>query len=388
MSKNFIFSMIIKRINMKYLIYVLIAIICNISYSQSLTLDKIEFKMTDNGLLTNKIPYGKPFIIYGNILINRYDTASIIQLKIKDVEKKEIIQSLEWNNKSIDKQFEFIIAPLEMDRKLEFSIAVYGPKYSLIEELTNNTLVSVKDFFSSNSFVNESDVDSIFKSEYAKLINNGAKIGYFKDGEFTLGFPLNIHITSAIHYMKNIFDGDNTITKLTQIQLKEIKPLLLNCDVYRASSYTYASTTERESIRFGTSIGTGLSFLSLGNKPQTIMISYTAIKYYIKPIDKSVPSQYYDWKDLNRLSILFGTVISPIKYRGSSLDEVLGIFPVLGLSIDMDKDRFTSLDFGLIMFDQKSLSDVDSKTRFHSAPFISLSIDLNIFNRLSVLIKK
>ncbi|MCX6222102.1 MAG: hypothetical protein NTZ69_14065 [Bacteroidia bacterium] len=189
---------------MKRLIITLIALIYIISFCQSQTLIRIEFKMTKNGLLTTKIPYGTPFIIYGNIAINKYDTASIIKLDIKDVATETNIQSLEWNNNGIDRQFEFIVSPLEMDRKLEFSLAIYGSKYSLIEELTTNTLASVKVFYNSNGYVNESDVDSIFKSELSKLIYNGAKIGYFKGEEFVVGFLYDAHYVSAMAYLREV----------------------------------------------------------------------------------------------------------------------------------------------------------------------------------------
>ncbi len=360
----------------------------------SQTPEEFEFKMANNGLMADKVPYGKRFIIKGNAKINQADTAEKIQLLIIDIKKSEnrksdsVVCNLSWNNKGLSSDFEFIVSPLKMNKKFNFILNVYEKFNPDYEDLTIKTIRKAKLFFddpNGSGTLKTTDINSIIKVTLKEMLNETNEISYFNNIGNEIDFIKNDEKVLK-DYLMEIFTGENDLTKLitdnkTDIESK-IRNILKPIASYQSEAYTHLTSTESERIRFGSTIGAGTTFLSIGYNTEIRPFSYMAVKYYILPVDKTIPSQFYNMKRLNRLSILFGASLGRIKYKGTELEQIFGVNPVLGLSFDFDKYRFTSLDFGVIFFEQKSLSSIDSKTNFRFAPFITLSLDFDVFNRI------
>ena len=141
-----------------------------------------------------------------------------------------------------------------------------------------------------------------------------------------------------------------------------------------------AGVSEKETIRFDAAAGAGFAFLNPFEDNETQVFSYLAVKYYLTDVDKRVLAPYLTDKWYRRFSILGGFKIGgDLKYKGQSMENVLGVNPVLGASYDIN--RFISVDLLTIFFKQPSVSPLESTSEVRAAPCLTISVNPDILNR-------
>jgi hypothetical protein len=151
----------------------------------------------------------------------------------------------------------------------------------------------------------------------------------------------------------------------------------------------YVPSTGYNAINIGTAYGVGLVGLNFPDlfppEPQPFartelnLITYLGAKFYFSQIDKArfVADPYPLFRD--RLSMLLGVrVTGELNYRGRNFQNVIGVQPVAGLSLDLN--RALCLDLGFIFFSEASLTPFNDIQRLRTAPFVGLSLDANAFN--------
>jgi len=157
----------------------------------------------------------------------------------------------------------------------------------------------------------------------------------------------------------------------------------------RLSSADYLPSTGYNAINIGTTYGVGLVGLNfpdpfdLPENPfdqvEPNLITYLAAKFYFNRIDRArfIDEPYPLFRD--RFSMLLGIrATGRLTYRGQEYGNVIGVQPVTGLCLDLNRNM--SLDLGLIFFSEPSLSPLEDTQRLRMAPFIGLSLDANAFN--------
>ncbi|MCB0852387.1 MAG: hypothetical protein KDD63_09205, partial [Bacteroidetes bacterium] len=147
-------------------------------------------------------------------------------------------------------------------------------------------------------------------------------------------------------------------------------------------------TTGYDAINIGTAYGVALVGLNFGTpnagetgftleNTEPEMISYVAAKFYLNPIDKSVPYPYPRFTD--KFAILAGIkATGDLNFKGQIQKNVFKVQPVLGLSYDLT--RAVSVEVGGIFFNEPSLSPFTAVERLRVAPFFGMSVDANAFN--------
>ena len=164
----------------------------------------------------------------------------------------------------------------------------------------------------------------------------------------------------------------------------------------RSPGANTAASTGFDAISVGTAYGVSVVGLNFGQpaagqtgfsleNTEPDMITYIGIKIYFSKIDKAlkVADPYPLFRD--RFSLLAGVkVTGDLNYKGRDLGNVIGVQPVVGLSLDLN--RAVSLDGGLVFFDETALSPLRPVSRLRTAPFIGLSVDANAFNAFRNLI--
>lgn len=157
----------------------------------------------------------------------------------------------------------------------------------------------------------------------------------------------------------------------------------------RLSEGDYLPSTGYDAINIGTTYGVGLVGLNFPNPfdlpedplalAEPNLMTYLAGKFYFSRIDRArfIDDPYPLFRD--RFSLLLGIrATGRLNYRGQEYENVIGVQPVTGLCLDLNRNM--SLDLGLIFFAEPSLSPLDDTQRLRMAPFIGLSLDANAFN--------
>ncbi len=157
---------------------------------------------------------------------------------------------------------------------------------------------------------------------------------------------------------------------------------------YSISSSNASSIPEINAIRVGTSFGGGALGLNVLNKNSREFDSfgYTALKFYLLPVDKRIAEPYMSDKVIiNRLSVLIGfSTKKDLSYKGIKLDQAFSVTPLLGLSYDVS--RFFSLDLVMTFFKQPSISPLIEKKNLRVGPVLGINLDIDMFNRVSGLV--
>ncbi len=146
------------------------------------------------------------------------------------------------------------------------------------------------------------------------------------------------------------------------------------------------SVAELDAVNIGTSFGAavvGLNFPSTDDR-EFEAFGYTALKFHFMPVDKRINDPYLDVFFISRLSFVVGVSFSNnFDYKGDELKSVIGFYPVLGLSYDVN--RYFGFDLGATMFRQDSLSPLTDSDRLRVGPVIGLTLDIDLMNRFKSL---
>lgn len=173
--------------------------------------------------------------------------------------------------------------------------------------------------------------------------------------------------------------------KLTVIKNQMV---VVGRDYVVGSPSAATSVTEVNSIGVGTSFGGGVVGLNPfdANSRETDAFGYSAVKFFLSPVDKRVANPYLDDKFfINRLAILVGvSTTGDYTYRGQTLEKALNFNPLLGFSYDVN--RSLSIDGGATLFKQPSISPLQNRTDVRVGPVIGVNLDIDGFNRFSKLL--
>jgi archaellum component FlaC len=280
----------------------------------------------------------------------------------------------------------------------------------IIDEEVNKTLTNVDSY-------GENFPGMQAKSEYQIKLQPGTeeqlakRIGSYTSSQ-ALVEMLDLEIQTIENDLKNMDsnsdDFKNAQEELNNLKqqredartnvgnLKEDLPKILNI-IREQYIETYASyvipqpnelsKTQLEAVRLGSSFGAGavgLNFLNEDARDLDVF-GYTAIKFYLFPVDKRISDPYInDLFFINRLSLLVGISISgDLNYKGNTLEKAIGVYPVGGISYDVN--RFLSIDLGGTLFRQNSLSPLTNANQVRVAPIIGINFDADLFNRFKTL---
>jgi hypothetical protein len=154
---------------------------------------------------------------------------------------------------------------------------------------------------------------------------------------------------------------------------------------------TNYNATDVDKTRFSVIVGAGVS--AIGPNLSLSKVSYNpytfvAFKYYLfSRVDKTVEQPYLkgdNWQ--NKLSLIAGWRIGgDWVYQGQSMSDVLGLRPVVGVGYDFKK--IFTVGATVSFFSQPNKSPFKNDNNFNWAPSIFVSLDLDLINRLSSLLK-
>lgn len=255
---------------------------------------------------------------------------------------------------------------------------------SLLENLANNNsslaeqLGRVKDFIQSGNYKNTSRYD----------VNKIQDISCDSPCPQTLRSIASLYLnTSRVErqiatHTRNITYWNDKIGTLSEIVVAGVKI----SEIFTSKSrVTIKDKATLDKVKIGTAFGGSFAFpntssLNVINEPSTY--GYFALKFYLKPIDRGLIDPYLsDAPILNRTSIFVGLkALGDLRYKGTTLGNVFGTQPVVGISYDIHRNF--SIDIGTVLFTQKSvypLINKDSPPR--AALTIGLSFDPDLINR-------
>ena len=174
---------------------------------------------------------------------------------------------------------------------------------------------------------------------------------------------------------------ENLRAELTE-KLQVIKNQLVKIGSSYIKIHSDPSLADLEDINIGTSFGAaaiGFDVTDSDNR-QFNALSYTGLKFRFLPVDKGISDPYLDVPFINRMSFLLGVSFSnKLTYRGQDVKNVIGFFPILGLSYDAN--RYFSFDLGATFFKQDSANPLSSAENLRVGPIIGLTLDMDLLNR-------
>lgn len=156
---------------------------------------------------------------------------------------------------------------------------------------------------------------------------------------------------------------------------------------YAVSAPNATSIPALNAIKVGTTFGGGAVGLNVPSEKRDFdTFGYTALKYYLAPVDKRIADPYLTDKFLlSRMSFLVGvSTKDDFNYRGASLEKAFAFTPLVGMSIDVN--RYFTIDLGMTTFKQTSLSPLSNEQEVRVGPIVGLNLDADMFNRVSSLV--
>jgi hypothetical protein len=154
--------------------------------------------------------------------------------------------------------------------------------------------------------------------------------------------------------------------------------------VGKTETVTLANVT---STKFAVVAGAGIASLNLhlGGKHGPVEnqpFAYLGLKYYFRAVDKRVPQPYLEsYKSFHKWAVVAGYKVSgDIKFQGQTLGDVIGLKPVLGLSVDLTE--FISIDFLGMFYKKSALNPFDRNPTLGLSPCLTISADVDLINRL------
>lgn len=145
---------------------------------------------------------------------------------------------------------------------------------------------------------------------------------------------------------------------------------------------TEAST---DALQVGTAIGGAGAWLSNGEGARRDGFMFVALRFYLAPVDRSLPLPWSEQKA--RFSVDIGSLYgSTLSYLGQKQREAFGgLTPTLGGSFDVNTKL--ALSAGIVLFRQPSVNPAAKDvTNLRIAPYVGLSLDADVLNRLKGLL--
>lgn len=167
-----------------------------------------------------------------------------------------------------------------------------------------------------------------------------------------------------------------------QERLQVVRQQRVRVKTVYADTDTEVSVADLANINIGTAFGASSVGLNLSGpgEAEYDVLSYTALKFYFLPVDKRIHDPYVNAVFINRLSFLLGLSFNKdLDYRGAPLDDLIGFFPMLGLSYDVN--RYFSIDLGATLFEQDNISPVLEQERVRLGPILGITFDMDLMNR-------
>ncbi|MBX7155780.1 MAG: hypothetical protein K1X91_12550 [Bacteriodetes bacterium] len=306
------------------------------------------------------------------MLIDNDSFEKNIKSYLKDIkDKKEIISSLVNGLKTMDKQ-ELKSNGLDTN---DISHLVSGQEKGINDTLFNK----FKDKFNDNKRINK-DTLNWFLTILLNLGNEYKSKGKLLTEQKENGESINIILSKIAN--SNVIQNTITVFEVSTI-----------------NSYVWGTKTELDKIRIGTAFGiASIPIQANNNDVEWNMAWFAGVKYYFGAVDYSSPTIYKsdinddgsdNYGGLSHAAITFGfTFNTTLSYQSQTLSPVLSnnIYPLIGLSYE--PCPWIVLNVGTIFLKQPHSNLLVNKATLRTVPYIGLSWDFDILNKLKELIPR
>ncbi len=306
-----------------------------------------------------------------------FNTATIIQLEksVASEQEERTSQLTEFKKFTTNNKTEF--------KELVDSLNVF-------EVRTTGALVSSSEIGELKSFFDNPKVSATILSNKKKFDAIRGKLPQDGIAYKTIAklFRYYRQITSfdnkIVAFNKDIASYQKEIDKKTNVLNSAYAIVEQNIS---SSSSSFTSETDLEKSRFSSPISLGGMLLNPQESTREFKgLAAIGLRYYFSPVDKGLLSNPYldrNWP-FNRMSAALTILLGggSYNYRGQPLDNAFaGVKPVLTLGYDLD--RFITIDFGVVAFQQDDLNPLRSGSNWRFAPVINLSLEFDVFNRVN-----
>lgn len=168
--------------------------------------------------------------------------------------------------------------------------------------------------------------------------------------------------------LERLFELDDTFTQIES-----------RAKIISDNGTKLVKVEDLQAVRFSPVIGFAFAPMNLARKIDWQFFGILAVKYYLGPVDKRVAKPYLV---NNRLSLMAGVVASSeLKYHGQVMENAgLGVKPIIGIGYDIGP--LVGINMGTVLFQQSSVNPLISQSKLRGAALVSLTIDIDLFNRL------
>jgi hypothetical protein len=149
---------------------------------------------------------------------------------------------------------------------------------------------------------------------------------------------------------------------------------------------TWGDSAEISRLRLGTIYGLSVAALNiaLSSRPnrdvEADAFSMIGLKWYLAPVDKSLPEDLKYPTAMSRWAITLAAVVaSDLDYRGQPMNALTAsIMPALGISYDVHS--IFVVNAGVVLFKQPSVNPLSTASYTKVAPYFGLSYDFDVLN--------
>jgi hypothetical protein len=242
--------------------------------------------------------------------------------------------------------------------------------------LTNIQRGALTTFFTNGTALSTADkaafsavVDGYVDFENALELNSAisAYIGTLK---------ANIAITKAtLRARIKAFDANFNIT---------FDALVTRSAVVQVRSCPVVKIEDEETTRFSPVVGFSIAPLNIGGDIDYRMFGLLGIKYYFNPVDKRVAEPYLAGRR-KRWSVMGGVLVgNDLNYKGQALSNA-AFSAKPAIAVGSDFGRLIGWNVGFIFFQQSHVNSIETGSKLRTSPYVSLTIDADLFNRLKSL---
>jgi len=157
--------------------------------------------------------------------------------------------------------------------------------------------------------------------------------------------------------------------------------LVTRSAVVRVKQSPEIKIEDEETVRFSPVIGFAFTPLNVNRDIDWRLVGVIGIKYYLQPVDKRVSNPYLAG-DRSKWSIMGGVVAgNDLNYKGQVLNNAaFSTKPTI--AVGWDWGRLLGINVGALFFLQSHVNSIESGSRLRTSPYVALTIDADLFNRL------
>ena len=116
---------------------------------------------------------------------------------------------------------------------------------------------------------------------------------------------------------------------------------------------------------------------------QGLVLPYLGFNIYFTPVDRKVPFEQQAGSEfLQRFSVTLGTALYDPELQGRKVEALLGkTHPLVGLGLRLS--QYTRCNGGVVLYQVEDPNPAIYKKHFFAAPYLALSLDLDVYRLLS-----